>query len=91
MDRDLSCRYVPVKKDGNGCLTAKGKAAVLATLEEFGALRGQIEEVVGQIADRIRSGSAEARPQRISAYDPCETCAHRVICRRQPSGPEPRA
>ena len=91
MDRDLSCRYVPVKKDGNGCLTAKGKAAVLATLEEFGALRGQIEEVVGQIADRIRSGSAEARPQRISAYDPCETCAHRVICRRQPSGPAPRA
>ena len=82
MDRELSGRYVPVREDKNGGLAASGKAN-LATLEDFGRICGEVETVIGEIAARIRAGSAEAKPQRISAFDPCENCAHRVICRRQ--------
>ncbi len=82
MDRELSGRYVPVREDKNGGLAASGKAN-LATLEDFGRICGEVETVIGEIAARIRAGSAEAKPQRISAFDPCESCAHRVICRRQ--------
>ena len=82
MDRDLSGRFVPVKEGKGGTLSAQGKAG-LATLEEFGAICEQVDTVIGQIADRIRSGSAEARPQNVSGFDPCAVCPHRVICRRQ--------
>ena len=82
MDRELSGRYVPVKENKDGSLAARGRAN-LATLEEFGEICGEVESVIGQIAGRIRAGSAEAKPQRVSGYDPCASCAHRVICRRR--------
>ncbi|MBR5367048.1 MAG: exodeoxyribonuclease V subunit gamma [Clostridia bacterium] len=82
MDRDLSGRFVPVKEGKDGSLSVQGKSS-LATLEEFGAICEQVDRVIGQIADRIRSGSAEARPQNISNFDPCAACPHRVICRRR--------
>ncbi len=80
MDGELSGRFVPLKKAKDGSCEGRGKTA-LVTLEQFGELYGQIEETVGRIAAGMRSGSAEARPRRTPAEDPCAYCASRWICR----------
>ncbi len=82
MDRELSGVYVPVKEGKDGSLQGKSKSAALATLEEFGEICEQVERVIGEIAGRMRSGSAEARPTNVTGYDPCAFCAHRMVCRR---------
>ena len=86
MDRELSGRFVPLKETKEGELVGKGKANLI-TLEKFGELYEELNEVIGRIAGEMRSGAAEARPRRTDGPDlPCGWCAHRVICRRAEDG-----
>ncbi len=79
MDSALDGRFVPVKAKEDG-YAGLGKTALL-TLDEFGGLYEQIEEVVGRIAREMRSGAAEARPRRTDGNDPCKWCAAKYVCR----------
>ncbi|MBR5252789.1 MAG: PD-(D/E)XK nuclease family protein [Clostridia bacterium] len=80
MDRDLSGKYVGVKVSGED-IKSSGKSSTLLTLEEFGSLYTQLEEIIGKIATEMAGGKAEAKPTKIDGKSPCEWCDNRYICR----------
>ncbi len=79
MDRGLTCKYLPLKKSGDGEFLP---SEALCSLEEFGKLYGDLEKTVAGIVAAIRSGDGEARPGDPHGDNPCRWCRGRAVCRR---------
>ena len=73
--------YLPTGAVGRG--GKFGKNAL--SMEEFEKLLQSIPPVVQTIACRIRSGLADAEPFADKAFDPCDSCEMRPVCRRRRS------
>lgn len=71
--------YVPVKlkKDGR-----PDTYSSVVSLEQFGAIKTQIEKNITQMAELLYSGKAAATPLSGSGGDPCTYCEYKIICRR---------
>ena len=66
----------PMKKDGDFSASAP-----LRSLEEFGTLLRQITGIVSDIALRMKSGRADAKPLRTPRHDACKFCPMKAVCR----------
>lgn len=53
----------------------------LYTREGFEEIMSDVEESVVRIAEEIKSGRAESRPNVTSSYNPCDFCDYKPICR----------
>lgn len=91
MEKGMAGRFLPVTLTAEGEPKA-GAGATLESLEELGALADRVRAAVTAIAKELKKGSAEAKPLKRPAQDPCEYCRMRPICRipvREKSGREP--
>lgn len=86
MEKQLSGKYVPVSikksktKEGESIYT-KTSLSNMHTLEEFGALRRQIESTVTKLALEMRSGKADCKPLKNKRNDSCKYCPYISVCR----------
>lgn len=80
MDDTGSGRFIPIRcnKDGSVCKTDLDK---LASLEKMGELLSAIEDTVTELCVRLKSGCAEATPQKAGRISPCLYCKWKPICR----------
>jgi len=69
MGKAIGGKYLPGNRDA------------LISLEEFGRLYDEIENVIISIGEDIRSGRCESRPTRLTSYHPCKFCKMRPVCR----------
>lgn len=78
MEKQLAGHFIPVtlKKDGDFSASAP-----LRSLEEFGTLLRQITGIVSDIALRMKSGRADAKPLRTPRHDACKFCPMKAVCR----------
>lgn len=51
------------------------------SLEGFEALCGEIENTLGSIRDKMRSGNASATPRKRKGSSPCDYCSYSAVCR----------
>ncbi len=80
MEKKLSGKYIPVSLKNDGEFT-KSSINNLHTLEQFGALRRNIEETVTKLAAEIKSGKADCKPLRNKRNDGCKYCPYVAVCR----------
>lgn len=85
MEKELGGKFIKTKLDASGRLKEMQKSTSLLSLEEFGSLAKELEDVIGKIGTRILSGEADAAPMRIGGKSPCDWCENRYICRIQRS------
>lgn len=76
MDENLSGEYLPVKLKGDILV---GNLESLATLEQFGALFSQVDNVVSEMAQTLCDGDVSAVPAK-GEYDPCGWCLYKSVC-----------
>ncbi len=95
MESGLAGRFLPVTLSAEGTPKA-GAATTLETLEGFGRLAEKVQAAIAAIAKELKKGSAEARPLKRPAQNPCDYCRMKPICRvtgredgRMPSGRVP--
>ncbi len=69
---------VYVKQDGNIGNRDRSDAA---HSHEFSALLKHVESQLGQLSDRILSGSIDVQPYWINRDTPCPTCQYHAVCR----------
>ena len=86
MEKKLSGKYIPValkksKTKNDESIYTKTSLSSMHTLEEFGALRRQIEDTVTKLAQEMRSGKADCRPLKNKSYDNCKYCSYLSVCR----------
>ncbi len=82
MDRELSGLYVKAGLDKDGYVKGSKQSTSLLSLEEFGRLAGQLEDVIGRIGERMLAGEAVAEPMETGDKSPCQWCESRYVCRR---------
>ncbi len=82
MDRELGGLYVKAGLDKDGCVKGTKQSTSLLSLEEFGRLVGDLEDVIGRIGERMLAGEAAAEPMQTGDKSPCEWCESRFVCRR---------
>ena len=79
MDTGFSGKFVPVKQT----MKANGKS-VLATLDEFNALKDEVSGILTDIGNGIKRGNAQIKPLAKSSdrpYDACEFCPMKPVCK----------
>lgn len=81
MDKEMDGKIIKAKLDSTGNLKEMQKSTSLLSLEEFGKLEAELEEVIGKIGDRIINGEANAIPMTLNGKKPCEYCENRYICK----------
>lgn len=85
MEKKLSGKYIPVKllskPKEDGTIYTKSSFSSMHTLEEFGALRRQIEETVTKLATEMKSGKVKCKPFKNARYDSCKYCPYLAVCR----------
>lgn len=81
MEQELGGKYIKTKLDSHGNLKEMQKSTSLLSLEEFGSLAKELEDVIGKIGSRILSGEADASPMTVGGKSPCDWCENRYICR----------
>ncbi len=80
MDDTKSGRFIPIRYNKDGSVS-KGDLEKLASLERMGELLTTIKETVTELSVRLRSGCAEATPQKEGRKSPCLYCKWKPICR----------
>lgn len=79
MNDQLSPKFLAgVKKDKKGVLSGKA----LMSAEGFETLREEIEKTIIDIADKMKSGRADAEPLVHKGASPCDWCEMKPVCRR---------
>ena len=78
MEQNLEGKYIPVKLKKDGDFASSRS---IADLETFGKTYSDVIETLGRIAAEIKSGDAEARPQKHGQDDPCAFCTYYSVCR----------
>ncbi len=80
MDDTKSGRFIPIHYNKDGTVS-KRDLEKLASLEKMGELLETIQETVTELSIRLRSGCAEATPQKEGRQSPCLYCKWKPICR----------
>ncbi len=80
MDDTRSGRFIPIRYNKDGSIS-KSDVEKLASLERMGELLTTIKETVTELSVRLRSGCAEATPQKDGRKSPCLYCKWKPICR----------
>lgn len=83
MEHDRNGVYIPVAFKGD---TVRAGADNLATLEELGSIFRRVDVLLGQMAQSLYDGDVDALPLK-GAYDGCEYCRYRSVCRRREEDP----
>lgn len=79
MNDELSPKFLAgIKKDKKGTLSGKA----LMSAEGFDFLRDEIERTIISIAERMKSGHADALPLTHKGVSPCDWCEMKPVCRR---------
>ncbi len=78
MDTNLDGTYIPIKLKKDGSLSG---GSSLKSLEEMGALMGEISGVVRGICGEMKKGSSAVNPKQLAGHDACAYCAMRPVCR----------
>lgn len=78
MDKGLSGKYVPVTRKKDGTLTGR---ATLQDLAQFGALYGELRQIIGTIATDIHQGHSAAIPKNTPWGKECTYCPYGAVCR----------
>lgn len=86
MDDTKSGRFIPIRYNKDGSIS-KTDLDKLASLEKMGELLSAIQDTVTEIAVRLKSGCAEATPQKDGRISPCLYCQWKPICRRAEGSP----
>ena len=82
MEKDLGGQFISaVLKNGELCGTDKETALVSA--ERFGELYRELDETITRIADEMRTGQAEAKPNDLGGKSPCGFCDYAYICKAE--------
>ena len=81
MDDTKSGRFIPIRYNKDGSIS-KSDLEKLASLERMGELLTTIKEAVTELSVRLKSGFAEATPQKEGKVSPCLYCKWKPICRR---------
>ncbi len=76
MENEAKGIYIPVSIKGDTVVDSSGS---LATLEEFGALFAQVDNVVCDMAKSLCSGDISATPAK-GEYDACKWCQYKAVC-----------
>ncbi len=87
MDKELGGKYVQIKVSGEEIKSSK-KSTTLLSLDEFGSLYTELQEIIGKIATEMKCGRAEAKPTSVGGKNPCEWCDNRYICKISLDGKE---
>ena len=78
MDRELSGRFLPVKRGKDG----RFSSANLYSVERLGDLLDEVGTTVLSVGDAIRKGTIKATPGKAQSKDsPCTYCVAKPICR----------
>lgn len=86
MDDTKSGRFIPLRYNKDGTIR-KGDLEKLASLERMGELLETIQETVTELSVRLKSGCAEATPQKEGRKSPCLYCKWKPICRSAEATP----
>ena len=78
MDKELSGRFIPVKRGKNGQIKAD---ANLVSAEAMGELANKVEDCIRTIATELRCGKAQAEPYKEGNHDACKFCKLFPLCR----------
>ena len=81
MEKKLSGKYIPVKLNKSGDITASAKTTHLASLEEMGKLMQSITDTISKIGAEIKNGKASCQPLKDGNHDACMFCAYKSLCR----------
>lgn len=76
MDAELGGEYIPVKLKGDMLLDSSG---TLATLEQFGVLFSQVDNIITQMAQSLYDGDVSAVPAK-GMHDACDWCVYKSVC-----------
>ncbi len=79
MEEGLEGKFVAFKKNKDSISLRKGE---LKTLEEFGEIANEINSVMTEIGNGIKSGIADASPIEEEKLSPCEYCKLGPFCRK---------
>ena len=60
---------------------ASDKKIVYIADEEFTDAFNKLENAVAELAEKMKNGLAEALPEKIGSYEPCEYCDYKMVCR----------
>ncbi len=87
MDGELSGQFAPVKVEKGSVVAAKD--SFLVSAENFGEIYNTLAKALTDIADEIRSGTADAKPKkRENGTLPCLYCDYAPVCRSAKHGTE---
>lgn len=79
MDKELCGKYISVKRSNTGLKTTT--SATIMTLDDFGGLYNQLEEIIKKVATDMKEGHSEAAPLGTGDDSPCKYCNNKYICR----------
>ncbi len=80
MEEGLEGRFIAFGKNKNKELIIK--KGELKTLEEFGEIANEINAVMTEIGNKIKSGYADAAPIESEKLSPCKFCKLKPFCRK---------
>ena len=83
MEPGLAGLYIPVRTKKDGSFDAHSQ---LATLEQMGTIRRQVERLLIELADSLAGGKIDAAPvDGLSDYRPCDWCDYHAVCGHEDS------
>ena len=83
MEPDLSESFIPVSLTKKGDLSSQS----LATLAEFGQIKGHLDRLLASMARDLSGGAIGALPYKKGSTCSCDLCDYREVCRRDMDEP----
>ena len=84
MEADLDGIFIPAAMNSKGEIGT----ANLVSMEEFGTIRAHLQNLLDELATRLRRGDIAAVPSYNSQHPPCRYCAYHDICGHEAEDPE---
>lgn len=79
MEKNLDGTYLPIRQKKDGSMSNPNS---LTSLDGFGSLLSEMENVIKDIGKEIKNGNACAKPVRNKDHDACKYCELRPVCRK---------
>lgn len=79
MESNLEGKYIPVKRTKEGFSSSS-----VATLFQFGRLKGHIEKLLKNMGEEISNGEIELNPFKDTVVNSCRYCDMKAICGYEP-------
>lgn len=79
MENGLEGKFIPVKRTKEGFSSSS-----VATLSQFGRLKGHIEKLLKNMGEEINKGEIELNPFKDTVVNSCRYCDMKAICGYEP-------